>query len=186
MAFVRSPDNVSVELLQEERRCRRRNLGQAWETPDTGDPVPPELAKPQQFRPHAETRGRRLTSKQAVARLGVSQMGTMAIKAHAINGSDPGRYPAAPPPWTSLYRWDNVGPKQDRRTRKGVSFRPVGYRRYRSERHNCQRQSCSGGSRCVSSAGRTGIQSGALSKRRRGLQAPGNRSLRFAFPNPTT
>ncbi len=36
MAFVRSPDNVSVELLQMGDACRRRSPGRAWTTPATG------------------------------------------------------------------------------------------------------------------------------------------------------
>ena len=63
--------------------------------------------------------------------------GTMAIKARGISGSDPGAVPGGS---TKTFRWRFTGPKQDRRTCKGVSFRPVGYRRDRSAKHNCQRQ----------------------------------------------
>jgi hypothetical protein len=38
MAFVRSPDNVSVELLQKGGRRRRRSPGRRWRTPGTGSP----------------------------------------------------------------------------------------------------------------------------------------------------
>ena len=37
MAFVRSPDNMSVELLQRATRWSRRSRGRAWRTPGTGD-----------------------------------------------------------------------------------------------------------------------------------------------------
>ena len=50
----------------------------------------------------------------------------MAINAHEINGPDPGAVPGGSTMTSSDKR---MGPKQDRRTRKGAGFRPVGYRR---------------------------------------------------------
>ena len=47
---------------------------------------------------------------------------------------------AVPGGSTKTFRWRFTGPKQDRRTCKGVSFRPVGCRRDRSAKHSCQRQ----------------------------------------------
>jgi len=70
-----------------------------------------------------------------------------------------------------------MGPKQDRRTCKGVCFRPVRYHRYRSTKHNCQRQSCSGRSRRVTRRERPISEVPGSSQSGRGLQAPGNRSL---------
>ncbi len=70
-----------------------------------------------------------------------------------------------------------MGPKQDRRTCKGVCFRPVRYHRYRSTKHNCQRQSCSGRSRRVTQRERPISEAPGSSQSGRGLQAPGNRSL---------
>ena len=70
-----------------------------------------------------------------------------------------------------------MGPKQDRRTSKGVSFRSVRYHRYRSKHDSCQRQPCSG-RRCRLSGNQTeNLKPCSSSKGRRGSQAPGNRSL---------
>ena len=72
-----------------------------------------------------------------------------------------------------------MGPKQDRRTSKGVSFRSVRYHRYRSKHDSCQRQPCSG-RRCRLSGNQTeNLKPCSSSKGRRGSQAPGNRSLHF-------
>ncbi len=76
-----------------------------------------------------------------------------------------------------------MGPKQDRRTCKGVCFRPVRHHRYRSTKHNCQRQSCSGRSRRVTRRERPISEVPGSSQSGRGLQAPGNRSLHFTPGN---
>ncbi len=95
------------------------------------------------------TRELRLCKAPRSAYIGGVPSGTMDINALAISGSDPGAVPGGS---TKYLRWGILGPKQDRRTSKGVSFVPVRYHRYRFTKHNCQRQSCSGCSRCVSSA----------------------------------
>ena len=77
--------------------------------------------------------------------------GTMAINAPVISGLDPGAVPGGS---TNNPALRVEGPKQDRRTSKGVSFRPVRYHRYRSEKYSCQRQPCSGG-RCRVSGNQT-------------------------------
>ena len=40
MAFVRSPDNISVEILQKGARCRRRSRGRRCPTPAPGSAAP--------------------------------------------------------------------------------------------------------------------------------------------------
>ena len=39
MAFVKSPDNISIELLQKGRPCRRPSRGPRWPTPEAGRPT---------------------------------------------------------------------------------------------------------------------------------------------------
>jgi len=62
-------------------------------------------------------------------------MSAMDINALVISGSDPGAVPGGS---TKILHLGIMGPKQDRRTSKGVSFVPVRYHRYRSETYSCK------------------------------------------------
>ncbi len=87
--------------------------------------------------------------------------GTMVINAPVINGSDPGAVPGGS---TIIPRLGIMGPKQDRRTSKGVSFHPVRYHRYRFKQYSCKRQLCSGSRCCVSSNKDRKLSPGALQR----------------------
>jgi len=85
--------------------------------------------------------------------------GTMVINARAISGSDPGAVPGGS---TNILRLGIMGPKQDRRTSKDVSFYSAGRHRYRLKQASCKRQQSSGCSRCVSSAKYRNLSPSAL------------------------
>ena len=109
--------------------------------------------------------------------------GAMAINGHGISGSDPGGGTRRLHQ-SSFPKGLAKGPKQDRRTCKGASFRPVGFRRYRIKTHNWQRQSCSGRHRCLSGAGRQETEFPGPSTPGWGLGVPSNRSPRFPLVLP--
>ncbi len=75
-----------------------------------------------------------------------------------------------------------AGAKQDRRGCKGYPFARHGSAVI-GPKHSCQRQQCSGCCRRVSGAG-SQTKALALSRVRRGSEAPGNRSLHFFSSRP--
>jgi len=76
-----------------------------------------------------------LASDPACAYIWGVPQGAMGINALGISGSDPGAVPGGS---TNILHLGIMGPKQDRRTCKGVSFASVSHHRYRCKTYSCK------------------------------------------------